>query len=208
MSELQSETSEDLIDMDEHRLVVEAGFDFFFVQILSDIFILAKIFVEIFSLKPAFHRISLYPAICGVAVSAFRYESEEDARAVDKTAGEVEIGEHLVRIDEELVDEVGGLREDVVQSDGRIWEHDAFDGGVGNISFMPERDVFEGREAVALDETGHAADSFGLDRISLMRHRRGAFLLRAEVFFRFSHFGSLQVADFESHLCEGAGDDA
>ena len=43
MSELQSKTSEDLIDMDEHRLVVEAGFDLFFIQILSDIFILAKI---------------------------------------------------------------------------------------------------------------------------------------------------------------------
>ena len=208
MSELQSETSEDLIDMDEHRLVVEAGFDLFFVQILSDIFILAKIFIEIFALKPAFHRISLYPAICGVAVSAFRYESEEDARAVDEAAGEVQIGEHLVRIDEELVDEVGGLCEDVVQSDGRIWEHDAFDGGVGNISFMPERDVFEGWEAVALDEACHAADSFRLDRISLMRHRRGALLLRAEIFFRFSHFGPLQVADFESHLGKGAGDDA
>ena len=50
MSELQSETSEDLIDVDEHRLVVEAGFDLFFIQILSDIFILAKIFVEIFAL--------------------------------------------------------------------------------------------------------------------------------------------------------------
>lgn len=49
MSKLQSETSEDLIDMDEHRLVVEAGFDLFFIQILSDIFILAKIFVEIFA---------------------------------------------------------------------------------------------------------------------------------------------------------------
>ena len=195
MSKLQSETSKDLIDMDEHWLVVEASFDLFFIQILSDIFILAKIFVEIFALKPAFHRISLYPAICGVAVSAFRYESEEDARAVNEAAGEVQIGEHLVRIDEELVDEVGGLCEDVVQRDGRIWEHDAFDGGVGNISFVPERDVFEGREAVALNETGHAADSFGLDRISLMRHRRGALLAGAEEFLRLQNLGALHVAD-------------
>ena len=60
MSGLQSETSEDLIDMDEHRLVVEAGFDLFFVQILSDIFILAKIFVEIFALKPVESGIAIF----------------------------------------------------------------------------------------------------------------------------------------------------
>lgn len=207
MSKLQSETSEDLIDMDEHRLVVEAGFDLFFVQILSDIFILAKIFIEIFALKPALHRISLYPAICGIAVSAFRYESEEDARAVDEAAGEVQICEHLVRIDKELVDEVGGLCEDVVQSDGRIWEHDAFDGGVGNISFMPERDVFEGREAVAPMRRAMPQILSDLTGFLLCGIAEEPFCFG----LKYSSASLTSVLcrwHLESHLGKGAGDDA
>lgn len=194
--------------MDEHRLVVEACLDFFFVQILSDVFVFAEVFIEVFTLQPAFHSVSLYPAVSGVSVSAFGNEGQEYSRAVNEAAGEVQVSHHLFRINEELVDQAGRLVQDVVKSDGSIRNDDTFYGRVGNISFMPERNVFECRYAVALDDSCHAADSFRFDRVSLMWHCGGAFLFRAEVFFCFSDFGSLQVADFQSDLGKNACNDA
>ena len=192
----------------QHGLVVEAGFDFFRGKILSYVLVFAEVFVEVFSLEPALHGVSLYPAVSGIPVCTFGNEGQKHSRAVNEAAGEVYVSHHLVRIYEELVDEVCGLVQNVIQGDGGIGENDPFHGGVGNIPFMPQRNIFESREAVALDEAGHAADSFGLYGVSLMGHSGGALLFRAEVFFCFPDFCPLEVADFQGHLGKNAGDDA
>lgn len=193
--------------MGEHGPVIEAGFDLFRSEVFPHVFVFAEIFIEILALEPALHGVALHPAVRRVAVRALRDERQEHPRAVDEAAGHIQVGKHLFRIDEELVDELRRLVQDVVESGGRVGEDHALHGGVGNVSLVPERDVFKSRYGVALDETGHAADAFASHGISLVGHRGGAFLFRAEIFFRFPHFRPLEVAHFEGDLGQGGGND-
>lgn len=148
------------------------------------------------------------PAVCLFADSAFFNERVEDDRAVDEAASEVEVLHHLVRIDQELVDDAGESLEHVVQSDSAVRQDDAFDRRMGNVAFVPEGDVFQSSLGIAADDAGQAAHAFTSDRIAFVRHDGRAFLFGAEVFFGFADFRALEVTDFRSHLVDGAGNDS
>ena len=79
---------------------------------------------------------------------------------------------------------------------------------MGNIPFMPQRNILICRYSVAFNQAGHTADTFTAHRVALMRHSRGALLLRAEIFFCFPHFGSLEMTYFQSHLCQSSCNDS
>lgn len=115
--------------------------------------------------------------------------------------------EHLVGIDEQLVDDVRELCRAVVEVDGRIRQDNALDGAVGDVALMPERDVFERCDGVAAVQARHAADALAVDRVALVRHRRRALLARGEIFLGFADVRALEVADFRRNLFERRGAD-
>ena len=73
---------------------------------------------------------------------------------------------------------------------------------------MPQGNIFKSRQHIALHQPGHAADTFAAHRVPFVGHGGGAFLFRAEIFFRFPHFRALQVTHFQRHLGQRSGNDA
>ena len=134
-------------------------------------------------------------------------EVEEELAGEDEAAGGFEVLEHARGVDEELVDEVGGLGEEVVGKDGGVWKDDALCGGVGDVALVPECYVFEGGLRVGADDAGEAGDLLAGDGVALVRHGAGALLLLGEELFGFADFGALQVADFSGYFVEGTGED-
>ena len=70
---------------------------------------------------------------------------------------------------------------------------------------MPQRHVVQRRLRVRAHHTRQPADLLAAHRIALVRHGRAAALPGGERLFRLTHFGALEVADFESDLFERGG---
>src|SRR5262249_16629847 len=72
---------------------------------------------------------------------------------------------------------------------------------------MPQSHILECCLGIRADHTRQPADLFAGDRVALLRHRRRAFLLLAEVLLCFPNLCSLQVADLSGDLIQRASDD-
>ncbi len=59
-------------------------------------------------------------------------------------------------IDEQLVDEVRGLRQQIVSEDGRVGEDDALGGGVRDVALVPESHILERGLGVRAHDAGEA----------------------------------------------------
>jgi hypothetical protein len=70
---------------------------------------------------------------------------------------------------------------------------------------VPQRDVLEPDERVRADDAGEAADALGDDRVSLVRHGRGAFLVVPERLLDLAHLGAGEVADLGREPLERRG---
>ena len=70
---------------------------------------------------------------------------------------------------------------------------------------MPERDVLETDHRSGPHDPGEPADPLGDDRISLVRHRRGALLALAERLLHLGHLGARQVTDLDRETLERGG---
>ena len=131
---------------------------------------------------------------------------EQQLAAEDQPAGAFEILLHPLGIDQQAVDQVGGLRQQIVHQNRRIGKDDPLDRRVRDVALVPQRDVFKGRLRIAAQHARQAADLFAGDGILLVRHGRRALLLFAEVLLRLAHLGPLQVAHFDGDLVERAAD--
>src|SRR3989475_7756525 len=74
-----------------------------------------------------------------------------------------------------------------------------------NIALVPERNVLESGLRVRAHHAGKSTDLLASNWIPLVRHCRRAFLIFAEEFFRFAHFGALEMANFRGDFVERAG---
>src|SRR3989441_7298039 len=74
-----------------------------------------------------------------------------------------------------------------------------------NIALVPERNVLESGLRVRAHHAGKSTDLLASNWIPLVRHCRRALLLFAEVFFGFSNFGALKMANFRGDFVERAG---
>ena len=77
---------------------------------------------------------------------------------------------------------------------------------MGNVTLVPEGNVFEGGDGVPPDQARQARKVFRQHRVPLVGHRRRPFLPLAEEFLRFENLGPLQMADFDGELFDGRGD--
>ena len=193
--------------MAQEVLVVEAVIDLFLRQVLRDIRVLLDARAEVLAFHPALHSVALYPLVGILAQHALVDNRQQDALAVDQAARAVHVVEHLVRVDEQLVDDVRELLRAVVEVDRRIRQDDALDGRVGDIALMPERDVLESCDGIAAVQAGHAGDALAVDRVALVRHSGRTLLARGEVLLSLADIRALQVADFRRNLLERRGAD-
>ena len=89
VGELEAKAGKNRIDMAEHLMNVEAGFDVFVAHEFSNIFVFFEVFQEIFPFEPALHGVALYPAVSLFADCALFNEGVEKNRAVDEAARQV-----------------------------------------------------------------------------------------------------------------------
>ena len=83
----------------------------------------------------------------------------------------------------------------MVEQRSRVGEDDALDGGVGDVPFVPQRDVLECGLSVAAQHAREPRHLFGLDRVALVGHRAGTLLTLRERFAHFAHFGASEVPE-------------
>src|SRR5690606_26032734 len=65
---------------------------------------------------------------------------------------------------------------------------------MADIALVPESNVFQRSDSVAAQHTRETGEAFPSDGVALVRHRARTFLTFRKRFFRFEHFGALQVA--------------
>src|SRR2546428_13602220 len=71
-----------------------------------------------------------------------------------------------------------------------------------DVALVPQRHVFQSDHTVSPDDSRHTANSFGENRVALMRHRAGSFLALLEAFLRLTDFGALPVTDLQGELIQ------
>src|SRR5262249_7100726 len=74
-----------------------------------------------------------------------------------------------------------------------------------DVAFVPQRDVLECGLGIRSHDASQSANLLARNWIALVRHRRRAFLLFAEIFFGFANLRPLQMANFDSNLVKSAG---
>lgn len=198
---------EDSGNIVEATVHVECAGDAFGRQQAGDLRIGCYEFLEDQVFFPGLHGECLNCLVSVFAEHAGFCEVEQELAGEDEAAGEVQVLQHALGVDHELVDEVGGLAEQVVGEGGGVRQDDALGRGVRNITLVPEGNIFKCYLRVCAHHTSKAADVLAGDGVALVGHGAGALLLFAEELFRFADFGALQMADFRADLVERRRDD-
>ncbi len=160
-----------------------------------------------FGAAPAGHGGGLDGFVGGLAGKALVGQCEQDALRKDEALRFVEVGLHVLGIDDLARDEVGGELEHVTEQLAAIGKDDPLDGGVGDVALVPERHVFERRDRIAANNAREAAKFFAGDGIALVRHGAAALLAGGEIFLDLEDFGALEMAEFGGPLVDAAGDE-
>ena len=79
---------------------------------------------------------------------------------------------------------------------------------MADIALMPEGHVFHRGERVGAHEPRQTGNIFRQNRVTLVRHRRRAFLPRGKGLLSFLDFGALQMADFYGKFLQRAGNNS
>ena len=149
---------------------------------------------------PHLHRIALNDVVAVLTANTRLSQRQKHPLRMDKSAHAVEILLHTLWVDKQLVDDTGQAAQREIKGDGRIRSDIAFDAGMADISFMPQRDIFERWRNITANHARKTRQVFGEHRVALMRHGRAALLTGREIFFRLQHLSALQMA----HLCRKA----
>ena len=199
---------EDFVDAAELAVEVENVLEFPGVQIFRDARVLGDTVTEAGFRFPGGHGVFLDGLVGFIARHSLFNQILEELAGEDEALGGIEVAEHALGEDAHLADDGGHFVEHVVDENGGIREDDALNGGMGDVALVPEGDIFIGGDHVAANEASEAADLFTGDGVALVRHGGAAALLAAEMFLGFANLGALEVADFESDLLEGGGDES
>src|SRR5208282_6330050 len=99
--------AEDRVDLGEMKVEVEIGGKLCFAQIFAHFRIGLEQRQEIALAAPGFHGVALDQAIGVFAPKSLLREREQDALGMNQTAEAVEVFPHVLRIDDQLVDDPG-----------------------------------------------------------------------------------------------------
>src|SRR5271154_3234775 len=146
-------------------------------------------------------------AIGLVAGDAGGDDREQHTLGEERAMRQLQVGAHPLRVDLHPFGECDRPMLEVVDQDRRVGQDHALDRGVGDVALVPQRDVLQGCLRVAAQHAREAGDLLALDRVALVRHRRGALLALAEWLLDLAYLGALQIADLgREALQPGAGE--
>ena len=134
-------------------------------------------------------------------------ERQKHALRMDQPTELVHVFHHVVRVNEQLVDDTGEPGQREIECNRRIRADHTLHRGMRNIALVPERYIFHGGQGEGADHARQAGQVFRQHRIALVRHGRRAFLAGREEFFRFQHFGALQMPDLGRQAFDAGCDD-
>ena len=123
-----------------------------------------------------------------------------------KAAELIEIGLHSVRVDQQIFHHAGEPVQGEIKANCRIRAKYTLNGGVRDVTLVPERHIFQRRRDGGAHDPRNASQIFGQDGVALVRHCRRAFLPHRKKFLRLTDLGALHVADFGRQTLDRAGD--
>src|SRR4030042_4301248 len=119
--------------------------------------ILGEMGLEVSSLLPDLHRIPLNDGIGLFSREALSCQQKQHGLRIDESSQLLQVGFHRFGINNEFFHHRRESVEDVIDKDGGIGCNDPFHGGMADVTFVPERDVFEGCEAIGPYQAGQTA---------------------------------------------------
>src|SRR5579859_2717379 len=198
---------EDFIHVAQLPIQVEGMVELLAREARGDLLVFAHQGAKVQSLLPGTHGKFLHDAVGVFALHAAFGQVEQKLAAEDQAAGALQVLLHALRIDEHLLDQVGGFVEQIIHEDGGIGQDHALDGRVRNIALVPESDIFERCLRMPAHHARQSADLLAGDGVALVRHGRRSLLLFAEIFLGLAHLGALQMTDLSGDLIQSRSND-
>ena len=181
--------------------------EFFGGEVGHDGFVLKQEFLIVEGFEPGFHGDGLHEVVGLFAGEAFVDEGGHDALCEDDFVGQVYVFQHVLREDDEVLQDVAETVEHIVEQNGGIGKHNTLGGGVGNVALVPKRDVLVGTDHVTAEDSGAAAHVLATDGVAFVGHCGGTFLSFSESFLGLAELRALPMAHLDGHLLHGGGDE-
>ncbi len=150
---------------------------------------------EVGLLVPRAHRVTLDDAIGVVARQPRVDESEQETMTEEQMVARIEISPHPFGMDDKAVDDPAEPVEHVIEDEERVWDHDAFRGGLRDVALVPQRHVLEADECVRPHDSCETADALRDLWVALVRHGRRPFHPFAERLLDLTDLGPREVPD-------------
>src|SRR5439155_706093 len=198
---------EQVVDVAQVVLDVEAAVDLLGGQARRDVRVLQQQRLEVPLARLRVHGGLLHPAVGLVARHPLLGQLQQDRPGEDQAAAALEVPAHRLGVDDHAGDDPGEAVDHVVEQDGGVRQDDPLGRGVGDVPFVPQRDILERHLKIAPDEPRLAAHLLGGDRVLLVRHRRRALLAGAERLLDLPDLGALQVTHLDGEALDGGGGD-
>ena len=96
----------------------------------------------------------LYQAIGFFPAQTLLHQPEHHALGEDQPARSFQIGLHRFRVDHQMIHQLGGAVQHVIEKDGAVRCNNPLYGGMADVSFMPERDIFQRRQGIGPHDPG------------------------------------------------------
>jgi hypothetical protein len=125
----------------------------------------------------------------------------------DQPAARLEGRPHPLREDAQVLEDVGGQVEHVIERDRGIGEGHPLHRRMRDVALVPQGHVLEGGLEVGAHDAGQPRDALAHDRVALVRHRARTLLARLERLLDLANLGARQVADLHGDLLERRGGD-
>ncbi len=158
------------------------------------------------SLAHGTHGDGLYRIVGPLARQPLPDEGVHHPLGEDDAARTVDVFQHHLREDRQVLQYTAETREHVVEEHGGIGQDDALGSRMGDVALVPQGHILIERKHVAAHHACTPRNVFAAYRIALVRHGTRPLLALAERLLHFVHLRALQVPHFESHLFERCGD--
>ena len=203
---LTENPGENLIHVAEIAVEIENRLNLRRGQVLADLGVGLDPLGEFAPFFPDLHGRALHQPVGRVPGQPLVDQGQQQRLGEDQAPGQLEIGGHVLRVDLEVFEEPGEPGQHEIQEHGGIRGDDPLHRGVADVPLVPEGHVFQGRQGVAPEHPGQAAEVFRQDRVALVGHGRRPLLARGEPLLRLPHLGALEVADLQGHFFHAGAD--
>src|SRR5665213_2226274 len=155
-----------MADVRERALQIEAGVEPSCVERGRHLGVDSKELPKRALFAPSLHRVALHDAIRLVARAARFDERQQYRLAEHETERGIEVSQHALGMNLQVLDDLAELHEHVVGEHERVGNDDALNRRVRDVALVPQGDVFERGLEVAAQHAGQAAHLLRLDPVS------------------------------------------